>query len=159
MLDRAQKDPLTGLYNRKRFSKEFEKIEPKESIAYAVLDIDNFKQVNDTLGHAGGDEALKCLAGKIRNIFKGKVIYGRFGGDEFVICTYDMSREKVESLFEKLVQEMKCKLEYQGKEKDLSISLGAVYRQRKLPLETLLKDADAVLYDVKENGKNSWKMD
>ena len=159
LLDHAQKDPLTGLYNRKRFAKKYKQIEVKDSIAYAVLDIDNFKSLNDTLGHAGGDEALKCLADKIRNIFKGKVIYSRFGGDEFTICTYDMPREKVEKLFERLVQEMNFDIEYQGMKKSLSISLGAVYRQKKLPLDTLLKDADEVLYKVKENGKNHWIME
>ena len=158
-INRAQRDPLTGLYNRDGFMEQYATMDVKESLTYAILDIDNFKQVNDKIGHAGGDAALKILADTLSSVFQKQAIVGRYGGDEFMVCVYDMDKYEVAALFDKLVKAMDCDMDYQGKIKHLSISLGAAYAGQKMPLDVLLKSADKVLYLVKEQGKNNWNMD
>ena len=158
-INRAQRDPLTGLYNRDGFMEQYATMDVKESLTYAILDIDNFKQVNDKIGHAGGDAALKILADTLSSVFQKQAIVGRYGGDEFMVCVYDMDKYEVAALFDKLVKAMDCDMDYQGKIKHLSISLGATYAGQKMPLDVLLKSADKVLYLVKEQGKNNWNMD
>lgn len=158
-INRAQRDPLTGLYNRDGFMEQYATMEVKESLTYAILDIDNFKQVNDKIGHAGGDAALKILADTLSSVFQKQAIVGRYGGDEFMVCVYDMDKYEVVALFDKLVKAMDCDMDYQGKIKHLSISPGAAYAGQKMPLDVLLKSADKVLYLVKEQGKNNWNMD
>ena len=69
------------------------------------MDIDNFKSVNDTLGHAGGDEALKLLADTMRLVFGTHVLMARFGGDEFVLCIQNRDQEGVQAQLEKLFKE------------------------------------------------------
>ena len=158
-INRAQRDPLTGLYNRDGFMEKYATMEVKKSLTYAILDIDNFKQVNDKIGHAGGDAALKILADTLSAVFEKQAIVGRYGGDEFMVCVYDMDQYEVAALFDKLVKAMDRDMDYQGKIKHLSISLGATYVGQKMPLDVLLKSADKVLYLVKEQGKNNWNMD
>lgn len=158
-INRAQRDPLTGLYNRDGFMEKYATMEVKKSLTYAILDIDNFKQINDKIGHAGGDAALKLLADTLSAVFEKQAIVGRYGGDEFIVCVYDMDQYEVAALFDKLVKNMDRDMDYQGKIKHLSISLGATYVGQKMPLDVLLKSADKVLYLVKEQGKNNWNMD
>lgn len=158
-INRAQRDPLTGLYNRDGFMEKYATMEVKKSLTYAILDIDNFKQINDKIGHAGGDAALKLLADTLSAAFEKQAIVGRYGGDEFIVCVYDMDQYEVAALFDKLVKNMDRDMDYQGKIKHLSISLGATYVGQKMPLDVLLKSADKVLYLVKEQGKNNWNMD
>lgn len=156
--ERAQRDPLTGLYNRDGFTECFEAVKETSSIAFAVMDIDNFKSVNDQLGHAGGDEALKALADNMSRIFDRKAVLCRYGGDEFILCIFDMDREQVEQLLERLVRSMDYEMDYHGNKKHLSISLGAVYGSCKQSQKQLFQAADEVLYQVKEYGKNNWSM-
>lgn len=158
-INRAQRDPLTGLYNRDGFMEKYATMEVKKSLTYAILDIDNFKQINDKIGHVGGDAALKILADTLSAVFEKQAIVGRYGGDEFMVCVYDMDQYEVAALFDKLVKAMDRDMDYQGKIKHLSISLGATYVGQKMPLDVLLKSADKVLYLVKEQGKNNWNMD
>lgn len=158
-INRAQRDPLTGLYNRDGFMEKYATMEVKKSLTYAILDIDNFKQINDKIGHVGGDAALKILADTLSAVFEKQAIVGRYGGDEFMVCVYDMDQYEVAALFDKLVKTMDRDMDYQGKIKHLSISLGATYAGQKMPLDVLLKSADKVLYLVKEQGKNNWNMD
>lgn len=159
MLDRAQRDPLTGLSNRDGFEQKYEKLKKDQSIVMAVLDLDNFKGVNDTLGHDGGDQALCHLAETMKRTFRENAITCRYGGDEFVICVYDTPRGQVETMLKNMVQKMDFQMEYQGKTRHLSISLGAVYASRKLPKKMMFRAADEILYQVKENGKNNWRME
>lgn len=150
---------IRTIYNRDGFMEQYATMDVKESLTYAILDIDNFKQVNDKIGHAGGDAALKVLADTLSDVFQKQAIVGRYGGDEFMVCVYDMDKVEVAALFDKLVKAMNRDLDYQEKIKHLSISLGAAYTGQKMPMDVLLKSADKVLYMVKEQGKNNWNMD
>ena len=103
--------------------------------------------------------SLWALANTLSAVFEKQAIVGRYGGDEFMVCVYDMDQYEVAALFDKLVKAMDRDMDYQGKIKHLSISLGATYVGQKMPLDVLLKSADKVLYLVKEQGKNNWNMD
>lgn len=156
----AKTDALTGLYNRYGLSEEMNRIYDRKELPllFAIMDIDNFKSVNDTLGHAGGDEALKLLADTMRLVFGTHVLMARFGGDEFVLCIQNRDQENVQAQLDKLVRSMCQTFTYGGGSVPLSISLGAVYMTEKVPYEKLFKEADSVLYDVKTRGKNSFEV-
>lgn len=158
--DKAQRDPLTGLYNRDGLKENFEKLY-KESlmpVVFAIMDIDNFKGVNDTLGHDGGDEALKLLAQNLNEIFKDTAVIARYGGDEFILCIYKADLRESEKMLEELVRRMDRKFGYCGHSVHLSISMGAVYSEEKTAYEELFRKSDNVLYKVKENGKNNYSL-
>ena len=156
--EKADRDALTGLYNRNGFKKSFSSLlnewSEKSQIAVAVLDFDNFKKVNDTLGHTGGDVALKKLALTIQNLMPSKSICARYGGDEFIICLSGVSFEDSKSYFNQLVAEMDNDIIYQDINYHLSISLGAIYSNEKITYNEIFNQADAMLYEVKKNGKN-----
>lgn len=156
----AKTDALTGLNNRYGLRDAMERIYEKKHfpLLFAIMDIDNFKSVNDTLGHAGGDEALKLLADTLRDIFGPRVVLARFGGDEFVLCVDRKDVELVQPKLEELVTRMCRTFSYGEDSVPLSISLGAVYMTKELPYEELFKATDGVLYTVKEHGKNSFKI-
>lgn len=160
--DKAQRDPLTGIYNRQGFQnkldKLYEEIDSKLPMTIAVMDFDSFKQVNDVLGHAGGDAALKLLADTLTRLFPNKAIAARYGGDEFMLCIYQTEEQEARALLAQLVQEMDREFIYQAVSKKISISVGAVYVQEKVLFEILYKEADKVLYHTKNHGKNGYSM-
>ena len=160
--EEADRDALTALYNRTGFEKKLaelmEKYPPQTSVAFAVLDIDDFKNVNDSLGHVGGDEALKRLASKLFKLSSEKVITARYGGDEFMICMFDITKEKADETFKRFVEEMDSYMPFQGNSQKISISLGGVYVKEILPLTLLFVEADKVLYCVKTAGKNNYRL-
>ena len=157
----AKLDALTGLYNRYGIREHMTQLWEKKRypMVISILDIDNFKSVNDTLGHLGGDEALKLLAGTMKQVFGNKVILGRYGGDEFVIGFYGKNLEAAEVKFKELVSRMDRKFAFGGEEVNLSISVGVAIIEEEIPYDDLFKAADAVLYSVKEKGKNSYRIE
>ena len=154
---KAENDALTKLYNREGFLKRTTHL--ATPIMLAVLDLDNFKSVNDTLGHAGGDEALKLLARKLEHFMGEGSILGRYGGDEFVIALSDISEDEAKSKLQALVNGMNTEMIYEGIKKQLSISVGAVYcTEENISIETLFKHADKELYNTKLAGKNAYRI-
>lgn len=160
--DKAQRDPLTGIYNRQGFQnkldKLYEEIDSKLPMTIAVMDFDSFKQVNDVLGHAGGDAALRLLADALTRLFPKKAIAARYGGDEFMLCIYNTEEHEARALLAQLVHEMDREFLYQAVAKKISISVGAVYVEEKVLFEILYKEADKVLYHTKNHGKNGYHM-
>lgn len=160
--DRANRDALTTLYNRIGFEKQVAErmvsYPHNVSMVYAVLDLDNFKAVNDTLGHLGGDEALKYLGNQLLKQSAENIIAARFGGDEFVICMFDIVQEEAEEIFRQLVDSMNTELTFEGKTHHISISLGGVYAMEMMPAEQLFAEADKALYGVKSAGKNNYQL-
>ncbi|SFD46501.1 sensor domain-containing diguanylate cyclase [Clostridium uliginosum] len=157
---KSECDQLTGLYNKLTFfNKVEEKIKNNENNENILIfiDLDNFKTVNDYLGHIIGDEVLKDTAQKINSIFnKENNVNARFGGDEF--CVFEenssilMIKEKIKRL-SKLLEES-----YIGKNNEkvsVSASIGiASYPYNGTSLKELIEKADRALYKSKENGKN-----
>lgn len=160
--NKAFRDPLTGLFNRDGFQMQFDKIYEEMThlvpVTFMVLDMDNFKAVNDTLGHAGGDEALKMLARSLTEIFGDRGVIARYGGDEFILCIYGIEEARVRKLLTELVLKMCVELPYNGTITKISISVGAALTNQKATYTELFKSADKALYVAKENGKNGYHL-
>ncbi len=159
--NKAEHDELTELYNREGFNRRYLELRGDEESYYtvAILDFDDFKKVNDTLGHAGGDEALKFLADTIRKAVNGDGIAARYGGDEFLIFLSEVDKTEVKDIFKRLVNAMNTDFTYEGKTITLSISLGAICKKGFPDKELILKKANKLLYDVKRVGKNGYNVD
>ena len=153
----AHKDGLTNLYNRYGFDEMAEKIiskNPKEHCVAALLDVDDFKLVNDMYGHAYGDKALISLAENMRKFFPASALLGRNGGDEFCILLPNCTMEEVKESLIEFTKAPKT-FTYKGKTYSFCISLGyAEYPNHANDRSLLMRCADAALYEVKLHGKN-----
>ena len=153
----AHTDSLTDIYNRYGFDELAERMitkNPKTHFVAALLDIDDFKFINDIYGHAYGDNALKSLADNMKAFFPPDTLLGRNGGDEFCILLPDHTYKEAGELllqFTKLPKTFSCK----GKEYPFFISLGyAEYPTFASSRSQLMRCADAALYEIKLHGKN-----
>ena len=153
----ARTDSLTNIYNRYGFDELAEKIiskNPQTHFVAALLDIDDFKFINDIYGHSYGDKALKSLADSMKAFFPSDALLGRNGGDEFCIllpnCTFNEADKQLQQ-FTKLPKTFS----YHGKELAFYISLGyAEYPTFAASPSQLMRCADAALYEIKLHGKN-----
>ena len=153
----AHTDSLTGIYNRYGFDELAEKMinkNPKAKFVAVLLDIDDFKFINDIYGHVYGDRALKSLTDSMKAFFPKNTLLGRNGGDEFCILLPDHTYKEAGELllqFTKLPKTFSCK----GKEYPFFISLGyAEYPTFASSRSQLMRCADAALYEIKLHGKN-----
>lgn len=153
----AHKDGLTKLYNRYGFDEMAEKMIKKDPEAYyvaALLDVDDFKLINDMYGHAYGDKALISLAENMRKFFPSSALLGRNGGDEFCILLPNCTMEEVKESLIEFTKTPKT-FSYKGQTYSFCISLGyAEYPNNAIERSQLMRCADAALYEVKLHGKN-----
>lgn len=160
LIDQAQKDLLSGMLNKittQKMIMQYLEEHPEEACAFFLIDIDNFKNVNDTLGHAKGDEVIHEISQRITSLFRSDDILGRIGGDEFVVFmkhTYkDIAERKAISLCEALRMDI-------SNEKDhvfVSATIGvALSPTDGLDFITLYQHGDEALYRVKKEGKNNY---
>ena len=153
----ARTDSLTGIYNRYGFDESAEKMmdkNPKAHFVAALLDIDDFKFINDIYGHAYGDKALKSLADSMKTFFPSDALLGRNGGDEFCILLQNYTCEDAKELLQQFTGLPKT-FSYKGKEQPFNISLGyAEYPTFADSRSQLMRCADAALYAIKLHGKN-----
>jgi len=153
----ANMDALTNIYNRYGFDTLAERMitkNPRNHYIAALLDVDDFKLINDVYGHTYGDRALKNLADSMKKFFPSDVLLGRNGGDEFCVlipnCTYEDAKEKL-TQFTKTPKTFL----YKGEEHSFYISLGyAEYPRSGSNRSQLMRCADAALYEIKLHGKN-----
>lgn len=150
-------DGLTGLFNRIGFNEQVEKYlnnnESKKCIAI-LLDVDNFKFINDVYGHEVGDQVLIQLATDMKKEFPENAVIGRNGGDEFCMLIKDCNEEEAKSLIESFTMKKRT-FQHKGKEYKYSISLGYVeYPTYAHKGSELLRYADIALYEVKLRGKH-----
>ncbi len=163
ILNMSQKDGLTGLYNKKYTQSLIESYLMGEghggTHAIIMLDIDNFKHINDTLGHIQGDAAISAVAQDLHALFRASDIAGRIGGDEFLILLKDVDSTRV--LLEKL-ESVRCALkEIRLDDKDyrLSGSIGvSVYPGDGASYQELFQKADTALYYSKRHGKDQFRI-
>lgn len=156
----AERDFLTGLYNRRYFftnaSKYFEDAkENSEHFAIAMIDIDNFKKINDTYGHDAGDRAIVHLSDILRTNVSNEDIVARFAAEEFGILLKDVSSQKAIEIFERIrqnVQTSKTKGN-NNEEINYTISIGLVTTNDE-NLDSSVSEADMLLYNAKQNGRN-----
>ena len=153
----AVTDALTGIYNRLGFDDQVEQYmrqNPQKHCVMAMLDIDDFKLVNDMYGHAAGDGVLKKLAESMKQYFSKDAILGRNGGDEFSVFMPDCTVAEVKPFLKKFTEETR-KFYCKGEERAFTISLGfAEYPVFADDRSQLIRCADKALYDVKMRGKN-----
>jgi diguanylate cyclase (GGDEF)-like protein len=156
-------DPLTELYNRRffqeRLQEEIQRAERhNQPLSLIMLDIDNFKKLNDTFGHLEGDEVLKNVAGDIRQALRGIDLVARYGGEEFAIIlpmTSPTAARKVAERIRRKVGSRHSPVTSQNPGWHLSISLGvATWGEEISSGRDLMDAADRALYQAKNNGKN-----
>lgn len=159
----ARFDALTGLPNRTTFVERFERIlERAAETPRAVLfvDLDEFKQVNDTLGHPCGDALLCEVAARLRSSVRTTDIVARFGGDEFVVLqTHCENREDAAALAQRIVEDLSEAYEIEGHQIVIGASIGiAMTPQDGSNVDNLLKSADIALYRAKGDGRGVWRF-
>lgn len=160
MKNQAKKDSLTGVLNRaalERLTKQ--KLEHLEShngmSAFIILDLDDFKYINDTYGHTFGDKTLKYVAGKLKSLFRSQDIVGRLGGDEFVIFMNHIPSEEIAKRKGNMICESFHDFEGNNSKFVLTCSVGiALTPTHGTTFEELYRSADKALYQAKRCGKN-----
>lgn len=151
----AENDALTELLNRRYFDKILRIYdEGKSSFALILIDVDTFKTVNDTYGHATGDEILRRVAALLKQTFRNIDYVCRIGGDEFAIVMVEMTSELKYTIREKINYINQILLNPEDDLPPVSLSVGAAFADRENPGESIFKDADKALYYVKEHGRN-----
>ncbi len=162
MRQKLEMDGLTGLYNKAAVQllveETLEAIDGEKQHAVICVDIDNFKNINDSFGHLYGDEVLQELAEKIKGLFRSSDILGRFGGDEFILFIKDLpSLEFVHSKAEQLCKSIHASYQVGEVEHSISASIGiSVYPSDGVSYTQLYTKADEASYRVKKNGKNGY---
>ena len=157
LLKNAEYDALTGILNRRAYEQICtNSAKQKISIALLLIDMDNFKHINDTYGHTGGDTALKALAEILKDTFRNGDFVARIGGDEFAAILVNFKPEGFKIIEEKIsyINNRLSKLE--GLEK-VSVSVGMAFSPVGYT-EILYKNADKALYAVKESGKRGCRI-
>jgi diguanylate cyclase (GGDEF)-like protein/PAS domain S-box-containing protein len=156
---RALEDPLTGLANRalllSQLDAELRRArQVRDDVYVLALDLDQFKVVNDTLGHAFGDQVLRTVAAQLTSCVRPEDLVARSGGDEFtVICTRQSAAGRVSDIAQRLVSAVNRLLEIEGHELFLTASVGIVVSSRAgEAAEELLRDAESAMYRAKELG-------
>ena len=154
----SQHDFLTGLPNRSKFMKDLESlIEAKVPCTVMMLDIDNFKKINDTYGHTAGDEALQQVAGRLKEMHSQILTPYRFAGDEFILILRSSQNMLVEKTAYQCRQVFTKDVVLCGTKRKIGGSIGiASYPKDTDNLEQLIVCADDAMYQVKKNGKNDF---
>lgn len=157
--EKAYTDPLTGLPNRRaleRYIKRLCKKRLPQGFAILQIDLDHFKSVNDTLGHAAGDRVLQEVALILMNETRSSDIVVRTGGDEFVLVLEALRDQKhLKTIAKRIIQKIERPIYWENQECRVSASIGIVRCQARVetPVDTFLKAADEALYQSKENGR------
>jgi diguanylate cyclase (GGDEF)-like protein len=159
----ADSDPLTGLANRRRFSQELNR-HVAECRRYGVrggvllLDLDHFKAVNDTLGHAAGDELLTVVAEILRHRLRGTDVVARLGGDEFAVLLPHADRKAVEMVSQSVVDEIRTRLCGLGDTRaQVTVSVGGtLVSSAHSSGAEVLAAADVAMYAAKAAGRNQY---
>ena len=160
----AHFDTLTGLPNRAllddRLAQEMARAR-RDDVAFAValFDLDGFKAVNDTHGHAAGDALLASLARRARENVRASDTFGRLGGDEFLAILPDTTREGALHVVEKLRSELSRPYAAQGQDLSVGASAGvSLFPEHGVERDALLRAADSALYDAKREGRNRTRL-
>ncbi len=162
----ANHDPLTGLPNRNLLQDRLgqalalESSRRRNPIGVMFLDLDNFKKINDTLGHTVGDMLLKAVANRLRNCVRGGDTVSRLGGDEYILILPNVKEmHDVTTVAKKLIGLFSTPFLLMGHELYITASIGiALFPSDGDTVDALLKNADAAMYHAKEQGKNNYQF-
>ncbi|WP_210413671.1 EAL domain-containing protein [Leptospira ilyithenensis] len=162
---RANFDSLTSLANRYQFGEKIKSSMARSQkkgllLGIVLIDIDNFKDINDSLGHSFGDDVLKFVSGKLKNLVGENDTVARMGGDEFALLINDvLSIEAIQPLMEKIVRSVSEPIPIQNREFNITCSAGVSFFPSDAEEEhTLLRFADSAMYKAKETGKNQYRF-
>ena len=164
LLLRAEKDALTGIYNQgateQLIHNAIEDGNENSLSAMMIIDLDNFKEANDLLGHANGDQLLEKTAGILKEMFKGGDVIGRIGGDEFLVYMRNLeSISDADEMAGNIVKQVRYDLDFEGQPIHVTCSVGvAVYPYHGKNYEELFEKADRAVYTVKANGKDGYRV-
>lgn len=161
----AYYDNLTGLPNRRLFVDRLEQAmkmadRHEQLVAVLFLDLDQFKKVNDSLGHDAGDTLLKDAAQRLSSCLRASDTVARWGGDEFCLLLQDIHTiDNVNTVAEKIIAHFAESFEIKGKKMFATASIGIIlYPLDDNDIETLLKNADAAMYHAKDKGRNNYQF-
>lgn len=159
----AYYDVLTGLPNRSHLrdliSEAIEGCAAGQHVALAFLDVDNFKDVNDTLGHSAGDELLVQFAQRLRAEIQPGDVLGRLGGDEFVVILPNRDAAQAALVASRITDALVMPLEIGTRPVPMSASMGiSIYPDNATDIDTLIQQADAAMYQAKRAGRSTWRF-
>ena len=163
LAERAERDPLTGLGNRRHLERRFAELrdgapDGAQPLALAMIDIDHFKRINDSLGHAAGDAVLCGVTEVLRGHSRGADVAVRLGGEEFVLLLPDLPRERALAMLER-VREGVARRHWPalGGALSVTVSIGVAHAPPH-DLEALLRAADLAMYDAKRDGRDRVRL-
>lgn len=160
MRDQATHDPLTGVWNRAAIldslEREFNRSEREENpLSVIMVDIDHFKQINDTYGHQTGDNVLREVTKRMQSVMRSYDALGRYGGEEFVVIALGCDKDSALNLAERLRAIVDASpVSTPGATIPVTLSLGVATVSKGLSPESLLRCADEALYRAKRAGRN-----
>ena len=159
----AYYDTLTGLPNRARLrdliSEATQACPAGKHVALAFLDVDNFKDVNDTLGHSAGDELLVQFAQRLRAQIQPGDMLGRLGGDEFVIVLPNRDAAEASLVASRITEALVMPLQIGTRQVPMSASMGiSIYPDNATDIDTLIQQADAAMYKAKRAGRSTYRF-
>lgn len=165
LVQMAERDPLTNLYNRRRFHEELERMIADASrrqtqLGLLLFDLDGFKPVNDQHGHQAGDQVLVKLAREVGAIVRRNEIFFRLGGDEFGVLAPDTDEQAITGLARRIGERVSGMVfEFDGQRAVVTVSTGiGIFPVHATTGEALLGAADAAMYAAKNDGKNAYRM-
>ncbi|GGM38046.1 hypothetical protein GCM10011351_25270 [Paraliobacillus quinghaiensis] len=160
----AYYDSLTNLPNRRLLNERLEEVlteseKNNQSFAVLFIDLDRFKFINDTMGHAIGDQLLKVVAKRLQLSIPDKDMVSRLGGDEFIILLTNVKKEEVDSIAHRIIEQFSLPLDLDSAEEILiSPSIGiSLYPDNANDVDAMVKYADAAMYMAKAKGKNNFQ--
>lgn len=158
LIHQAFHDSLTGLANRALFHDRsehaLERVSRGDRIAVLLLDLDNFKAVNDSLGHGEGDKLLQAVSGRLLRATRGCDTVARIGGDEFAILLDGMqSDDDAMVVVERITEGMRYPVQLRGREVIVNASIGVAFARGGEVIDELLRNADVAMYSAKDAGK------
>lgn len=163
ILEKSKLDMLTGLYSKMAFLqilKDYINAEKKEPYAVIFLDIDHFKDVNDTFGHISGDRLIIRAGNALKEIFDGEDVVSRFGGDEFCVLAKGISKKTLELKLHHVLERFNRNIVEDKKSVKISASIGVIlcHKFLKDEAESLIQRADEALYKSKREGRNRYTL-
>ncbi|WP_030434210.1 GGDEF domain-containing protein [Actinoplanes subtropicus] len=154
----AHTDGLTALANRTHFYEQLEAaLERTSGVSVLLVDLDGFKAVNDTLGHAAGDTLLISVADKMRAALRAGDVAARLGGDEFAVLLRDCAGPEAEDTARRILEALAVPVEIDGSAVRANASIGAAAAEPGEGAGALIRRADVAMYAAKSAGKGTWK--